>query len=450
MNVQLVTRGFEAAFSGGVPSGVCQVPGRVNLIGEHIDYSGLSVLPVAIDRYLWAAFRPRTDGAVHLASDGSAFATSMFEASDIIEPVGPGDWSNYARAAVQALHGAMELKDTFGMDLFIASDLPVAAGLSSSTALVVATAMAYLSCAGRPVTDDTERKWLAELLAEGERYVGTESGGMDHAAILLGRDDHAIKVDFDPLRCEPIPIPEDCAIIVCNSGIAANKGSDAQSAYNRGPALCGLIKAMVEHHAQQEFGDEIEFGTLGEIWSGPLCLTHNEAAELFEGAIIQDRYSVGEVAAHLGLDEAAVQEQWLNHLGGVSDGLPLRAWSRHQYQELRRVEHMRDALLGGDLAAAGRLMLESHASCSAALEVSTPELDGLVDIAMAHGAYGARLTGAGFGGCTVNLVSKSRVAAFCDAVWTEHYTANTRKSAGFTSLGQAIFEVRASNGASYR
>jgi len=449
MDVQHLTRQFEQAFSGAVPTGVCQVPGRVNLIGEHIDYSGLSVLPMAIDRYVLAAFSPRSDGTVHVANENGAYPTSTFALSDSIEPAESGDWSNYVRASVQAINKSMNIDDTQGMDLFVTSNLPMASGLSSSTALVVATALAYLSCNNRSLSDDADRKSLAEILAEGERYIGTQSGGMDQAAILLGQEGHALKIDFDPLRYEPIPIPDDCAVIVCNSGIVANKGGDAQSSYNRGPAYCGIVRAMVERHAQEEFGEEIEFASLGEIWSGPLCLTHSEAADLFESAITKEGYSISEVAAYLHLDEAAVHERWLSNLPESDSPLPIRSWARHQYQEQRRVERTRDALLSNDLSAVGKLMIESHASCSDALCVSTPELDTLVTIAMDHGAYGSRLTGAGFGGCTVNLVPKSQVDAFRDAVWTHFYEEGPGKVAKFDSVEHAVFEATASNGAEY-
>ncbi len=449
MDIQQLTRQFSETFSGALPAGVCRVPGRVNLIGEHVDYSGLSVLPLAIDRCIGAAFRPRKDQTVRIVSDNAACAPTAFELSGDIEPGAPGDWSNYVRAAIQALNTDMKMVGAPGMDLLITSDLPAASGLSSSTALVVAAALAYLSCGNRSLDEDTDRKTLAEILAAGERYIGTQSGGMDQAVILLGQKDHALKIDFGPLRFEPIPIPADYAIVVCNSGAAANKGGAAQSAYNRGPAYCRLIRAMVERHAQQEFGDEIEFASLGEIWSGPLCLTHSEAAELFEGAIAKERYSIAEIANILGIDEPGVREQWLNGLPELEDGLPLQAWSRHQYQELRRVERTRDALLCNDTAAAGKLMLESHASCAEGLGVSTPELNSLVDAAMASGAFGARLTGAGFGGCTVNLVPKSQVASFREGVWTRHYVEGPGKASGMDSADRAIFEVTASDGASY-
>jgi len=450
MDRQHLTSRFEQAFPGAAPAGVCQVPGRVNLIGEHVDYNGLPVLPMAIDRYVWAAFRPRTDGSVHIASDDDTYAPSSFQASESIDPGEVGDWSNYARAAVQALHNGVDMDGAAGMDLLISADLPAASGLSSSTALVIATAFAYLFCAERAVDDDIDRKTLAKLLADGERYVGTESGGMDHAAILLGQEHHALKIDFDPLHYEPISIADECAVIVCNSGVIANKSGDAQAAYNRGPALCGLIRAMVERHAQEEFGDEIEFATLGEIWSGPLCLTHSEAADLFEGAITKDRYSISDVATILGMPDSEVRERWLHDQGEPDDGFPIRAWSRHQYQERRRVELTRDALLSNDLKTAGQLLVDSHISCAEGLVISTPELDALVDAATASGAYGARLTGAGFGGCTVNLVPKSQVEAFRQAVWTRHYTDGQGAQAGFSALEEAVFEVQAAGGALYR
>lgn len=447
MNVEHITARFEAAFPGSTPTGICTAPGRVNLIGEHVDYSGLSVLPMAIDRNVWAAFSPRTDGTVHIANDDSQYASTSFTVTDSIESAESGDWSNYTRASIQAIHNEMGVHA--GMNCLVASDLPAAAGLSSSTALVVATALAYLSCAGRPI-DNEERNSLAEILAAGERYVGTQSGGMDHAAILLGQLGHALKIDFHPLRHEPVPLPDECAIVVCNSGIVANKGGASQASYNRGPALCAMIRAMVERHAQQEFGDEIEIPALGEIWHGPLCLTHNEAAELFEGAFTKPSYSLVDVAAYLESNAKHLREKWIGDLEEPDDGFPLRAWARHQYQEHRRVERTRDALLCGDLEAAGRLMNESHASCAEGLGVSIPELDTLVDAAIANGAYGARLTGAGFGGCTVNLLPHGQIDAFRSTMWTGHYVNGPGKELGLDCAENAIFEVTASSGAMHR
>jgi N-acetylgalactosamine kinase len=319
--------------------------------------------------------------------------------------------------------------------------------LSSSSAVVIASALAALSCAGGPL-DDATRKELAERLAAGERYVGTASGGMDQAVILLGQAGHALKIDFAPLRTEPVPMPESCAVVVCNSGEEAQKSDRARDAYNRGPAFCGVIRAMIEKHAQLEFGDEIEFETLGEIWHGPLCLTHAEAAELFEAAFAKDSYSIADVAGTLDLEPSEVCERWLNGLSEIPDALPLRAWARHQYQEYRRVERLRDALLTEDLAGAGELMRASHASCAKELGVSTPMLDALAVAAMEHGAYGARLTGAGFGGCTVNVVPRDGVDSFREAVWTACYE-NREAGQRFAGMGDAIFKVRAAAGADY-
>jgi galactokinase len=438
---------YRASFGGAEPSAGCRVPGRVNLIGEHIDYNGLSVLPMAIDRGLYVAFGPRDDGSVHAANTDERYPPASFEIRGTIEPAAAGDWSNYVRAAVQALKDAPGFVDFGGMNLAIQGDLPAGAGLSSSSAVVTASALAALSCVGGSL-DDATRKELAETLAEGERYVGTASGGMDHAAILLGQAGHALKIDFEPLRIEPVPMPDSCAIVVCHSGVEAQKSDHARDAYNRGPAYCGIIRAMIEKHAQSDFGDDIEFETLGEIWHGPLCLTHAEAAGLFEAAIAKDTYSLAEAAAILEMEAGDVHARWLDGITETPDVLPLRAWARHQYQEFRRVERLRDALLTGDLEAVGDLMRASHASCSNELGVSTPLLDALAAAAIEHGAYGARLTGAGFGGCTVNLVPQDGVDAFRNAVWQSCYK-NQEAGKRFARMDDAIFEVRPAAGADY-
>src|SRR2546427_344271 len=203
-----------------------RAPGRVNLIGEHIDYCGLSVFPMALRRSVRIEFSPRSDREMRLANRDPGFAPSAFAVSESIPPGPAGDWSNYARAAAQAL--AQRFPGLRGIDALVESDLPIAAGLSSSSALLVAIALAIMH-ANRVTMPSLE---LMELLARGERYVGTAGGGMDQAIILGARAGYASRIDFHPLRLTPTAVPTGWQFIVAWSLVHAEKSGAARQAYN--------------------------------------------------------------------------------------------------------------------------------------------------------------------------------------------------------------------------
>src|SRR2546429_6920705 len=207
-------------------SHVVRAPGRVNLIGEHIDYCGLPVLPMAIGRSVRMSFRPRANRETRLVNRDPRFAPSVFTVNDRIPAAPAGDWSNYARAAAQAL--AQRFPDLRGVDALVQSDLPIAAGLSSSSALVVAMALALLHANGVTVP----ALELMELLAQGERYVGTAGGGMDQSIILGAQAGCASRIDFRPLRLTPTVVPADWRVIVAWSLLPAPQPRGAGQAYN--------------------------------------------------------------------------------------------------------------------------------------------------------------------------------------------------------------------------
>ena len=196
---------------------VVKAPGRVNLIGEHIDYNGLPVLPMAIQRRVEMVFCSRDDEMVRLANATSkAFGPREFRLGRRV-PRGPaGDWGNYPRAAAQALTGEFGLLG--GLDGLVASNLPIAVGLSSSAALVVAVGLAIMEVN----IYDLEREELAELLAAGERYVGTQGGGMDQAVCLLAEKGSATRISFDPLAVTHVPIPDDWRFVVASTLVKAH------------------------------------------------------------------------------------------------------------------------------------------------------------------------------------------------------------------------------------
>ena len=193
-------------------------PGRVNLIGEHTDYNGLPVFPIAIDRDVRIEFTVTDNPVVRLDSPLARFDPFTFQLKRPIEAARQGDWSNYVRAAARGLleHGVPLER---GIEGTVYGDVPIASGLSSSSALVVASALALLKANGMAVGGEgvarpavaapaLSRLELAALMARAERFVGLEGGGMDQAACLHGVAGHALRIEFEPLRVTPVAVPE--------------------------------------------------------------------------------------------------------------------------------------------------------------------------------------------------------------------------------------------------
>jgi galactokinase len=336
---------LQSAFGFGAPPGFVSVPGRINLIGEHIDYHGLPVLPMALQRRIGLAFRPRSDR--HVRAISAPYGQREFCLCANPEPGPPGDWSNYLKAAMQV--AASRWKLTVGIDAAIVSDLPPAAGLSSSSALLVAFALALLEANGcRPQIDE-----LMDILPDGEQFVGTRGGGMDHAAVLACKSGCALLIRFDPLHLQAIPVPTGWSFLVAHSLTTAEKSGAVNAEYNarRTAGISGLRKLGLE--------------------------SYRDAAS---------RYSLDELTA----------------LAGRLSGDEARSFL-HVVSETFRVEECLAALRTGDIRAFGLLLTASHASLRDQLLVSNASLDALVQSALDAGALGARLTGAGFGGCAIIL-----------------------------------------------
>lgn len=331
------------------------VPGRVNLIGEHIDYHNLPVLPMAIGRRIRVSFAPRGDRRIRAVSRG--FGEREFEWTARLEPEGPGDWANYVKAAAQAVADRWGLG--CGLDARVESDLPPAAGLASSSALLVAFTLALLRVngirAGFPE--------LMEVLPEAEYFVGTRGGGMDHAAVLASRAGCALLVHFAPAGAEPVPVPGDWAFLVAHSLATAEKSSGVKAEYN--------ARRAAGNRALEKLG----YASYREARAGD-----------------PERLADGERDAFL-------------HVTG----------------ERERVAAAVRAMRDGDAAAFGRLLNESHDSLRDRLRVSSPALDRLVEMAREEGALGARLTGAGFGGCAVIFTRAEERGRIASALAERYY-----------------------------
>jgi galactokinase len=320
------------------------VPGRVNLIGEHIDYHNLPVLPMAIQRRIRIEYESINEPVVRAQSE--AYEDAEINLSDDLEPGLGGDWSNYIKAAVKAVGTRWNI--SHGIEAKVTSDLPAAAGLSSSSALMTGFTIALLRANGIEPTINE----LMDVLPDGEQFVGTRGGGMDHAAVLASRAGSALLVEFAPLRLMYVPIPDTWSFIVAHSLKTAEKSGAAREQFN--------TRRVAGQNALAKLG----------------------------------------IASY----RCAVEQQGLADLSLLNHD-ELRTF-RHVVSEFERVREAVAALERADKEAFGALLYQSHNSLRDDLRVSCAELDELVYLAQKSDALGARLTGAGFGGCAI---------VFCEA-----------------------------------
>jgi galactokinase len=368
----------------------------VNLIGDHIDYAGLSVLPMAIQRQVHAAARPRADRTVRVANVDPGFGPRAFEISPDVLPGPRGDWGNYVQAAI--VHLERHYGKLRGFDALIDSTLPVAAGLSSSSAMVILGALSALAASGIQLPPLE----LAHELAEAERYVGTRGGGMDQAICLGARAGCASRVDFDPLALTPVAVPPRWRFVIASSLVRAEKAGAARTAYNtRRRDVEQAVRAV--------------------------------ARELRDAEAVTPRQ----------LLRAYPTEDLIEMATRVLPEVPQRRL-RHVLTEAARVHRAVAALESEDASLFGDLMYRSHESLRDDFDVSCPELDRLVELAAAGGADGARLTGAGFGGSAVILCDVDRTQDVLRALVDQFYDGRCRGDA----LDDALFVAEPSAGAS--
>lgn len=347
---------FQELF-GMEPTVIVRAPGRVNLIGEHTDYNDGFVFPAAIERDVLIAASPRSDRQVRACALN--FNQSSTFTLDDVQPATESRerWSNYLRAIAWVLHD--EGLGTQGMNCVTLGDVPLGAGLSSSAAMLVAGGLAFAAGAGL----ELEPVRLALLAQRAEReFVGVNVGIMDQFISALGRKDHALLIDTRSLTYEAVPLPQSgVSIVIADTN---KKRGLVDSEYNTRRAECERAVEILK-----EFLPDIK----------------------------------------------ALRDVTLEDFERYADKLPevTRRRARHVVTEDARTLASVAALKAGDIAQFGQLMNASHISLQNDYEVSCKELDALAAAARSiEGVYGARMTGAGFGGCTVSLVATEALEAF--------------------------------------
>lgn len=369
---------------GDSPRFISRGPGRVNLIGEHTDYNDGFVLPVALKRDVRVVLRPRSDRQVHVYS--TEFGERGSFNLDAIRFNPDRLWLNYIQGMAQSLE--QEGIRLVGIDAVVSGNVPRGSGLSSSAALEIASAHAFLIAAGQSSVLSGPR--IAQLAQRAEnQFVGVNCGIMDQFISQLGRANHALLIDCRSLDYTLVPMPEDAALVIGNTRASR---SLASSAYN-------------ERRAECEQGVKLLQSVLPDIRA-----LRDVTSEQLE--------------AHRALLPRNVYQR-----------------CRHVVSENERVLQCVEAFARNDLEEVGRLMDASHTSLRNDYLVSSAALDAMVEAMRGvEGCYGARLTGAGFGGCAVALVKPGREQAVADAIF-EHYPKAT-------NIWPEVYMTKAADGAS--
>lgn len=368
-----------ARLYGAEPAVILRVPGRVNLIGEHTDYSGLPVLPIAIDRGTTVAAAPNESGVVRASS-------SSFEPAAELPRAHPGHpstpWHGYLAGALREL---AHIAPGAGANVFIASDLPAQGGLSSSSALTVALVAGLAAAWGEPLSPAE----VASRATIAERHVGVETGGMDQLAVALARAGHAMRIDFLPPAQRFVPLGDELAFVVAYSGEEAPKGTTARDAYNERVVGTRIAALMLADMLGAELEGTPLLGHIAGIDAAPIMVEE-----------LPEQMSARSAANAVEANVDRIIQLSAAHFDATRK-VTVRACARHVLAEAERVDAAEQALTTGDYRAFGRLLNESHDSLRNIYRCSTPALDKVAAAMRKSGAYGARLTGAGFGGFAV-------------------------------------------------
>ncbi|RDB29227.1 Galactokinase [Hypsizygus marmoreus] len=516
---------FQKRF-GRKPAYIARAPGRVNLIGEHIDYALFGVLPAAIERDILIACGPRvvptsvptpephhTPGSVIAENLQTKYPRQIFvparrlsTAQEIGEDRVHAEewhldintkelrWESYVKAgyygvlnhyfAPSDLATTQSDKLPIPVDLLVTGTVPAGSGLSSSAAMVVASTLAFLAVNGKLDAQSGEitssavarltKGELVKMAMENEKRVGVNSGGMDQAASVISNASSALYITFYPtLKATPVPLPAGSVFVCANSLVVSDKAVGAKRQYNLrvvetlvgARALARILgvpvgekeritlREVVGRLLGEAKGEELDVAHLmkglermGREVEALRPKTHGEGDEEL-GVTMEEMIEIS------GLPEDLFQEVYLSWVEVEATHFQLYKRAKHVYAEALRVLQFRQACLDAakhsvdgntTLETLGQLMNESQTSCAELFECSCPELNDLTQLARQAGAFGSRLTGAGWGGCTVSLVAEDRVESFIEQIRDTYAPYQGLEG---EALNEVIFATRPSSGA---
>jgi len=415
--LELLRDQFCARFKG-EPALYLRVPGRVNLIGEHIDYCGYPVCPMALQQDILVAFRATEiqsfltifnadiDNYVEYSTDCHNFKFSLATTG----------WASYLLCGVRVVADllATEGRSPVAMQLAVSGNIPPGSGLSSSSALV---------CAGLLATAianqlELSKSRLASLSAGAEHHIGTVGGGMDQAIIFLATKGCAKLIEFNPLRTRDVTLPPGAVFVVAHSLSTKNKA--ASNDFNTRVVECRLAAQVLAKSQGVAWEKCLRLADLQKA-SG---LQLDQAVRLVHQVLHPALYSKSEVCEILGVTPEELNRLSLTPNTEHVEQFKLHQRALHVFQEAERVAQFEAGCRGDcSLQTLGQLMSDSHTSLRDLYQCSHPQLDTLVNVALSAGALGARLTGAGWGGCIVALTTSDKVDEFISAVQRQFYAA---------------------------
>ncbi|RPA98479.1 Galactokinase [Choiromyces venosus 120613-1] len=433
---------------------IARSPGRVNIIGEHIDYMLFSVLPMAVNSDFLLAVRviPNSN-TVTIANVLEKYPQRQFQVpaqGELEIDATQLEWSNYfksgLRGALELLRGKGLTPKNVGMEILADGNVPSGAGLSSSAAFTCASALASLAAMGDGTVD---KKELVNLAVVSERYVGVNSGGMDQSASVLGVQGSALYISFHPtLSATPVAFPKttpELTFVIADTLVTADKHTTGPINYNLRVVECTLAAQVLAKKLNIGQLPE-DAGPLGNSFKGlmdkyfsaqgeeeiPLDKKLEELIELTKKYLVKEEgYTREETAEILDVTVEELVQRCMVKFPIQASYFHLRSRALHVLQEAHRVSTFKSLLDSSSASPSsptdtfiptklGAIMNDSHASCKNLYNCSCPELDTLCELARSSGSYGSRLTGAGWGGCSVHLVPQDKVPAV-KAAWRKGY-----------------------------
>ncbi|KAH7874755.1 galactokinase gal [Lentinula edodes] len=495
---------FQQRF-GRKPAYIARAPGRVNLIGEHIDYCLFGVLPAAIERDILIAIgrRPNPNaedapGSVVAENVQTKYTRQVFapaprrRASVSEEEVRLEEWhldintkqlrwESYVKAGYYGvlINYFAGGQNPASVDLLVTGTVPAGSGLSSSAAMVVASTLAFLAVNEKLEANFTgngpkiSKGQLVEMAVANEKRVGVNSGGMDQAASVISVPSSALYISFFPeLSASAVPLPTGAIFIIANSLVVSDKAVTAKHNYNLRVVETLAAARILARHLELKVGKTEKVtlrevvgrlaGEVEEVGAMPVewlletlkrmereieCLKPKKSSG--EG---QFGVTMEEMIEMSGMTAEEFKEVYLSWVEVEATQFQLYKRAKHVFSEASRVLQFRQICLAAESSPSpsdvikdlGKLMNESQTSCDELFQCSCPELNELTNIAKDAGAIGSRLTGAGWGGCTVSLVAEGDVDAFIKKVSA---TYGPYKGLQDTALSEVIFATKPSSGA---
>lgn len=423
------------------PSFYVRVPGRVNIIGEHIDYCGYPVLPMAIDQDILIAVKVTDRLALQIRNVNSKYTSFDYDIEKkkdvFIENSNNGKpfWYNYVLCGIKGAFDYLDQKIIHGIQIIVDGNIPPASGLSSSSALVSAACLCFLYAHGAKIT----KAEISLLCAKCERYIGTQGGGMDQAIAFLAEKNCAQYITWKPLKATPVALPDKAVFVVAHCLAEANKA--ATNDFNQRVMECRFAAKILAH--SKNISTHGKIITLSQVQSLLGC-SLSEMLLLVDQHLSKQDYSKDEIARLLDIKVSDLEDTYLSADTKHLDKFKLYQRATHVYQEAMRVEEFRNKCLGdikcnqngvngnnghsiqngtahdNTLATLGDLMSKSHESLKTLFECSHENLDRLVELSLKTNVH-ARLTGAGWGGCIVALCPKDSVKDYVNYLKKEFY-----------------------------